>query len=690
MPEETPYHQHSATHLIFVALPLLFERHLPTDISLQKALHLLRQGLFFAHQLELSRPSYQIHPEDKSLVYPIHLDPEHRALVLTLNPEIRLEACRALGFNSFEEYRRCEDLFLQGAADQLGRLLRHAHLRTESFYQDDQFFSVIFDTIPDAVTITRLSDGCYIEVNRAFCEYTGYLREEALGRTPAELQIWADPHFRETLRTKLALNNKVTGLETRYRNRQGQLRAVLVSATCIPIRGEMCMVGGFRDISDRKHLEERLSHIAEHNHVTGLVNRHYLQRQGDIWRTRWHQYGIRVAYIYLDLDRFKNINHSFGYGYGDLLLQAVAQRLLEAFPEEILVTHLAADEFLLLVPFTEKESIQKTLDFLRTLFVRPFQLRDRRLYITASSGVIEDATYTDFDLEALIQKAHSALNQAKRLGSQQCAFYTPVLDQHTSARLQLEGELREALDNEEFFLVYQPQIDMRLQQITGVEALIRWQHPKRGLVSPAQFIPVAQETGLIIEIGAWVLQTACHQMRQWQQEALAIPKVAVNVSGVQIEAGTLLATLDSALQQNQLDPNLLELEISEDFFIHQADTVLQTLTSIREQGVKLSIDDFGTGYSSLSQLHRLPLDILKIDKSFIDQLAHQDTAIVQAIIGMAKALDLEIIAEGVETAQQAGALLDMGCSQAQGYLYSPPLPLDALADFIKQRSFHVL
>ena len=424
----------------------------------------------------------------------------------------------------------------------------------------------------------------------------------------------------------------------------------------------------FRDISKQKKDQERIEYMAFHDDLTKLPNRRYVKEKlkQDMLRVK------SFALLIIDIDRFKQINEALGHAFGDLILQIVANRLKESVPSHVFVGRLTGDEFVIAYPCLNQEELAIIEKQIREKINEPMQVKHHLLNVSVTIG---GALYPDHGTEdeKLLKHANLALTEALQ---QHVPFrmYEPYMDGKALDRLVLENHLHYALKKNELYLVYQPQVDIESNQIQGVEALLRWQHPKYGLISPAQFIPIAEETGLMIPIGEWVLRTACRQLKEWHDQGLTSLSVSVNLSSRQFYSQDLTQTVKGVLDQTGLQPEDLELEITESMMMNMGHA-LDTLKDLKKLGCKIAIDDFGTGYSSLSYLKHLPIDRLKIDRTFITDLAEneQDDAIVSTIISMAQHLQLEVIAEGVETTEQREILRKKQCTHIQGYLYSPPI-----------------
>ena len=441
------------------------------------------------------------------------------------------------------------------------------------------------------------------------------------------------------------------------------------------------------DITGRKQSEQRIHHIAQHDVLTGLPNRSLLQdRLGQAIA-----YSVRsqnaVWVMLIDLDRFKYINDSMGHKAGDVLLMTIAARLRSALRDTDTVARLSGDEFVVIL--TEHADERLTPDIVQRLMdsvAQPMMLGNRELFVTCSIGVAVFPT-DGAPAENLVEHADIAMYRAKKMGRNNYQFYTPAMNEDAHERVRIESALRNALARDQFVLHYQPQVDLASGKIVGMEALIRWNHPELGMVSPSRFITVAEETGLIVAIGAWVMRTACAQNKAWQDAGLGPLRVAVNLSARQFGAPNLLANVRSTLEQSGLAPDCLEIELTESLFMSDVSLAVETLHSLKALGVNLSIDDFGTGYSSLSYLSSFPIDVLKIDRSFVADITRDanDAAIVASIIALAHNLKLAVIAEGVETAEQLAYLRAHGCDEMQGFFFSCPLTADDFEAVLRER-----
>jgi diguanylate cyclase (GGDEF)-like protein/PAS domain S-box-containing protein len=445
----------------------------------------------------------------------------------------------------------------------------------------------------------------------------------------------------------------------------------------------------FRDITERKRTEERISYLAHYDSLTGFPNRTLFRDRLTLALGRALRDSRPIAIMLLDLDRFKNINESLGHLVGDQILQTVAARLKAQLPEVDTISRLVGDEFIFIVEtIAGMEKLDAIAVQILAALSQPIDTEDVEVLVTASIGIATSSPGPG-SADELLKNADIAMYHAKHEGRNNYQFYNPALiHEKTPTKLSLEAKLRRALEREEFVLLYQPQVDIETRGIIAVEALIRWRSPDLGIVSPSQFIPLAEESGLIVPIGEWVLRTACSQNRAWHVAGLPTIAISVNLSPRQFRHKDLLESISRILKESRLDARFLELEITESMAMHRADETKLTLTRLNESGIRLAIDDFGTGYSSLSHLKRFPFHKLKIDKTFIRDLTTDpdDAAIVSAIIAMARSLKRRVIAEGVETQEQLEFLDKLDCDEYQGYLFSKPVDADAIAGLLSGTS----
>jgi len=437
----------------------------------------------------------------------------------------------------------------------------------------------------------------------------------------------------------------------------------------------------FRDVSAARAMSEQIAHSAEHDFLTGLPNRLLLNDRVSQAIALGQRHSYQVAVLFLDIDGFKHINDSLGHAIGDKLLQSISERLVGCIRAVDTVSRQGGDEFVMLLPAVENAQ-DAALAARRMLaaIAEAHNIDNHDLHVTASIGI---SVYPEdgLDVATLIQNADTAMYQAKENGRQSYQFFEVAMNVRAVERQSIEESLRRAVERNEFVLHYQPKINLRTRAITGAEALIRWTHPTRGAVSPAQFIPIAEDCGLILPIGDWVLREACTQARAWVDAGLPAVSMAVNVSAMQFQHEEFLKGVFDILKETGFDPHYLEVEVTESALMKRAEVTALVLQILRAGGVKVAIDDFGTGYSSLSYLRKFPLDALKIDQSFVRQITTtpEETTIVSAIISMAQSLNLRIVAEGVETAEELAFLEARECEEAQGYYFSKPVPAEQFA-----------
>ncbi len=451
-----------------------------------------------------------------------------------------------------------------------------------------------------------------------------------------------------------------------------------------------CLLEDEREASELATVE--MEHLAYHDALTGLPNRPLFMDRLILALAQATRSNQKLAVFFLDLDRFKDINDSLGHSTGDSLLKAVAERIRRCIREGDTVARFGGDEFTLLIPRVDhvEDAAKIAQKILETLKI-PFSIFDHELFVTTSIGISMYPT-DGGDPETLLRNADSAMYRAKDQGRDNYQLYAPAMNARALERLALENMLRKALSHRELVLYYQPVADMRTKSIVGVEALIRWQHPERGLVSPAHFISIAETSGLIIPIGDWVLRTACRQTKLWQKRIDHELTVAVNLSARQFQQPNLTEEIAEVLEETGLDPGCLELEITESSAMQNAENTIYTLRELKALGVRIAMDDFGTGYSSLSYLKRFPIDILKLDQSFVREITTDasDAAIATAVIAMAHSLNLKVIGEGVETEEQFAFLQRQKCDYIQGYLFSPPQSAETLEAYLLERKAAVI
>jgi diguanylate cyclase (GGDEF)-like protein/PAS domain S-box-containing protein len=556
-----------------------------------------------------------------------------------------------------------------GSLMAIGRSLSVA-IQREHAGTDLNLAKIAFDSASEGIMIID-TNGSIIGINKGFTDITGYHEEEILGSTPIVFQMG-----KHELWESLSTEGKWRGEITNHR-KNGEPYDEWLTITVVKNSEQQITnyVGVFADITETKRSQNKLYELVNHDPLTGLPNRRLLNELFEHAIKRAERECHQIAILFIDLDRFKAINDSLGHQIGDKLLYEVSRRIKQSIRESDVVGRLGGDEFLVMMDTVQDQddAAYKAKKIL-TALESEFLFDGKELFISASIGIAMFPSDGN-DVDSVIKAADIAMYQVKNKGKNSYCFYTPEHSEDVVERFNLENQLRRALERKQFEVYYQPQMDILTGNIIGAEALVRWNHPDLGVISPAKFIPLAEETGIILQIGEWVLTEAAKQAKQWVSTLHRIHRIAVNVSGIQIMQSNFADTVYGILIETDCDPDALELEITESTVMQNTQHVINTFDRIKSLGVKLAIDDFGTGYSSLSNLKRLPLDKLKIDRSFVRDLPDDsdDAAIASAIYAMACSLGFTVIAEGVETIEQEQFLKNMGCTEAQGFLYSKPL-----------------
>ena len=550
---------------------------------------------------------------------------------------------------------------------------------------------VTLNSIGDAVACTDIS-GNLTFLNIVGEHMTGWSQQEAVGRPMDEVLRISDGKSRQPIPNPMesaVAQDQIFHLPANCILTRRDGFEFTIEDSIAPIHDHTGQITGavivFRDVSASRAMRLEMTHSAEHDLLTGLPNRWLLNDRISQAIALAPRQMNQVAVLFLDLDGFKHINDSLGHSAGDKLLQSVAKRLADCVRGSDTVSRLGGDEYVVLLSALEQgEDTAAAAKRMLRLVAETHSIAGRDLHITASIGI---SVYPDDgpDAETLIKNADTAMYQAKENGRQRFQFFKPAMNVRAVERQSIEESLRGGLERNEFALHYQPKINLRTGAITGAEALLRWTHPTRGPVSPAEFIPVAEDCGLILPLGAWVLRKACAQAQAWIDAGLPLTSIAVNVSAVQFQEENFLDDLFKVLEETSLDPTRLEIELTESVLMKRAGATASILQALREKRVRVSIDDFGTGYSSLSYLRKFPVDALKIDQSFVRQIgvADDETTIVKAVIGMARGLKLRVIAEGVETPEQLAFLRAHHCDEAQGFYFSRPIPPQQFASLLE-------
>jgi diguanylate cyclase (GGDEF)-like protein/PAS domain S-box-containing protein len=582
-----------------------------------------------------------------------------------------------------------QDFLIKGQIDSRGllRALRYAierKIMEEALFVEKELAQVTLNSIGDAVICTDIS-GNITFLNLVAEKMTGWSREEAGGRPMAEVFRILDAKSRETTPNPMEIavgQNQTVHLPSNCILLRRDGFEIPIEDSIAPIHDREGKATGavvvFRDVSAARAMAQQITHSAEHDFLTGLPNRMLVNDRVSQAIALASRHEKRVGVLFLDLDGFKHINDSLGHPTGDKLLQSIAKRLVDCVRGSDTVSRQGGDEFVVLLSEMEQsEDAALTARRMLQAVAEAHSIDQHDLHVTTSIGV---SVYPDdgFDAETLIKNADTAMYQAKENGRQSYQFFKPAMNVRAVERQSIEESLRRALERNEFALHYQPKVNLKTREITGAEALIRWTHPTRGLVPPAQFIPIAEDCGLILPIGNWVLREACKQARTWLDAGLPLATMAVNISAMEFRDENFLGGVFAVLKETRLDPKSLELELTESVLMKHAESTASVLQTLRARGVQVAVDDFGTGYSSLSYLRKFSIDALKIDQSFVRQIttAPDETSIVTAVISMGQSLKLRVVAEGVETQEELAFLQAHQCEEAQGYYFSRPV--DAL------------
>jgi diguanylate cyclase (GGDEF)-like protein/PAS domain S-box-containing protein len=551
----------------------------------------------------------------------------------------------------------------------------------EALFEEQERSQVTLRSIGDAVvSIDAL--GKITSLNMVAEAMTGWTRDQAIGQPVTEVCRILDVTTREIVPNPMVFamsENQSVDLKANCMlvRRDGVETAIEDSAA--PVHDRRGRVTGavmvFHDVSMARALSLKMSHLAQHDGLTDLPNRLLLNDRLTQAIALCHRNQHKLAVLFLDLDRFKHINDTLGHDFGDRVLRDAAQKLLHCVRGSDTVSRQGGDEFVVVLSeIAHSQDADVCAAKILSALSVPVNIERHDLYITASIGI---ATYPEDgqDADTLLKNADLAMYHAKANGSNNFQFFEPGMNARAAERQALESGLRHAVERKQFVLHYQPKIDLTSGAIVGVEALVRWSHPERGLMLPGQFMAVAEESGLIVPIGRWVMAECCQRARLWRDAGLPPIRMAVNISAVELRTKGFVAGVRAMLMQHRLEPADLELELTETFLLQNAESTAAVLEALKDVGVRLALDDFGTGYASLSHLRRFPIDTLKIDRSFVRDITMDsaDASIVRAVIGMGKNLDMRVVAEGVETAEQLDFLRQQGCPEGQGYYFSEPL-----------------
>ena len=627
------------------------------------------------------------------------------------------------GETSFEAAR---DACSQGAYDFLRKpyatdeliitinnALNEIHLQKQNTLIQDQLreserlHRYLVNTSPDIIYMLD-RDGHFTFINDRIETLLGYHPKELIGKHYSQLVLQSDLEAARYIFNERRVGERASrNVEIRLKYKDESSQHIFDTRT-LPV--ELSSVGMYtsesdsrkksyngsygvaRDITERKIAEETINFQAHHDLLTNLPNRALLRDRLGLAISQANREQELLAVMFLDLDRFKNINDSLGHIVGDELLQQVSTRLKSCIREGDTLARFGGDEFTLLLPKigNGKEDISKIAKKINEVLKGPFTIDGNELYVSASIG-ISIFPRDGMDMDTLIKHADIAMYHVKDTGKNNFKFYSTDMTTPYFQNLSLETGIHKALANNEFQLVYQPQINIKSGEIVGVEALLRWNHPEHGLITPAEFIPFAEETGMVVEVGHWVLSNACAELKRWRNTGLPEIRMSINMSARQLADKNIIKYVTNTLRDNGIPGHCLEIEITENTIMSDMDSIIHKLKNISKRGVYIAIDDFGTGYSSLSYLHKLPIHTLKIDRTFIKEVTMKRTgkSIINTILAMGKGLNLNVIAEGVETQQQLDYLQEIDCNEAQGFLFCKPLPGDVIAQLLLQEPYAV-
>lgn len=555
--------------------------------------------------------------------------------------------------------------------------------------QDDalRMAMAVLDSALEAVAVLD-QEGSIHTVNPTFGFITGYNAEEARGRNPEFLYNLGrnGPDCFERIWRKFKESGHWNG-EIWSQRKDGEIYPQWLTLNTVHEAGAARYVALFQDLSEAKRTEARLRYLSQYDVLTGLPNRALLRDRLEQALARAKRKGNAVGLLWMDVDDFKTVNESLGHGAGDQILQGLAARLEACLREEDTVSRPGGDEFaLVLGDVQELDNAQLVAGRVQQALAEPFLIEGNELYVSMSMGLSIYPTDSR-DSESLLRNAEMAMYRAKEQARGSFRVFTMNMNKRVKRRLKMENHLRKAIERDEFRVHYQPRVEFSSGRVLGVEALVRWQRPEKGLVLPGEFIPLAEETGLIVPLGEWVLLKACHQAKKWREDGRQDLKVSVNISARQLLwQHDVVMMVESALMGSGLPSEALELEMTESVIMHNVDGAISTMLQLKEMGVNLAMDDFGVGYSSLNYLRRFPLDVLKIDRSFVQGLPREpnDAAIVSGIISMAHDLDLQVVAEGVENLEQYNFLRQKGCREMQGHLFSPAIEATEMGRLLDQ------
>lgn len=564
----------------------------------------------------------------------------------------------------------------------------------EALRRSETKFTALFMDSPEPYLLFDKDNARIAEINRRFTEVFGYTVEDAVGKTAIDLGLWRYPERRPAIIEKLIRDRCLRAEPVDFVTRDGRILNCEVSSNFIRVGEDRCTLSCFKDVTEQVTIEGRIKHQAYHDALTDLPNRLLLQDRLQQQLALGERHRLRFAVLFFDLDHFKRINDSLGHGLGDAVLREVSRRLCQRVRKADTVARLGGDEFVVLLTGLSghlaqiTEQITRQAQALLESLSVPMRVEGHGLQLSCSIGIALSGEHGT-TAEDLLKHADTALYGVKAGGRNGFAFFEPQMQVDVSRRLQLETDLRGALEQGAFRLHYQPQIDVHQQRILGVEALLRWEHPEKGLISPGCFMPVLEESGMILDVGCWVLEEACGFIaRLLEQQLIDVDgfSLSINISPRQFRQADFVARVGAAIAAHQIPARCLQLEITEGMVIHDINDTVAKMHELRSMGLSFAIDDFGTGYSSLSYLKRLPVDQLKIDQSFVRDCTvdSHDAEIIRAIIAMGRSLNLKLMAEGVETTDQLDFLRQQGCHAYQGFLFSPAVEEEVLTALLRR------
>lgn len=559
----------------------------------------------------------------------------------------------------------------------------------EALRKSEAKFAAIFSFTPEPMALTRLTDGSIIDISRSFTEIFGYKRQDVVGRTTLsdEVNLWVHPDDRQRWTEKIIHDGEVLGFETSMRRRDGTVFPVVISGKLVRLGGETCVVSAAHDISEQKAHAERLEQIAHHDPLTGLSNRLVLGERLGVLIGQSRRTGTQVAVCYLDLDGFKRVNDTFGHDVGDCLLVEVAKRLLGGVRGADVVARLGGDEFVVaLSGLTGEEECEKAVERLVKTVAAPYSVEGaEHAAISASVGVTVFPR-DNADPDTLVRHADHAMYAAKQAGKNRYQWFDTHLEQRIEERNSTRRRLVVALEQQQLCLFYQPKVDCREGRVAGVEALIRWQHPVLGLLPPAEFLPLIEESDLALRVGNWVIREAVSQLAEWRRGGIDL-RVSVNVFICQLTEPDFAAALAALVEQYpEVDPDCFQIEIVETAALEELDAIRTVIDDCRQYGFEFSLDDFGTGYSTLTHLRNLAASEIKIDQTFVRHMLErpEDRAIVESVIGLGRAFGRTVVAEGVETTSHIVRLLELGCDVMQGYALARPMEAKTIPAWVRE------